>query len=379
MIFKRKILILSLFIFSLFFCWQTNALLSIKKDKLLVLNYSKSEKVENMINSWELRIYLNDDKWVRIIDSKDNKKVYFEVYSPNYESKWKINIKLKEKLYKIDYEIELKIVKNWNDITKLLKQKSIQKRPLSCESAAAADIITYFTKKSIDEYKVFDLLKKDMDYKSKEVWGIRVWWNPNKGFVGHVSYYWSRKSIKPFQRLYSGYWVYEKPIWEVFDKFGLNSMIINKNNYNEFFDEKDHLKLVLESLDKGKMVQLWGDWCTDSKYEDWTIKRSEYSQFDANQNKTGKNYCSTFYRDRTLTWYYYEDWKLKKHIGLSWEHAFILLGYEWYIDNPEKIIVWDTDTGYHKYPIKEWMRKWKMMNYRSIIVSKVDNNLVSKK
>jgi hypothetical protein len=41
--------------------------------------------------------------------------------------------------------------------------------------------------------------------------------------------------------------------------------------------------------------------------------------------------------------------------------------------SPTHIRVWDTDTGYHLYPVVEWMRKWEAMDYRSIIISKKDS------
>ena len=127
------------------------------------------------------------------------------------------------------------------------------------------------------------------------------------------------------------------------------------------------------------MVQLWWDWCTNPIFEDWIIDKTEIDAKKVALWYSWKNYCSTFKKERKLEWYY-KDWELyKKHIGLIWEHAFYLLWFEWKIDNPSKIIVWDTDTWYHKYDIKEWMRKWGRMDYRSIIISKKkkqDNKLL---
>jgi hypothetical protein len=59
----------------------------------------------------------------------------------------------------------------------------------------------------------------------------------------------------------------------------------------------------------------------------------------------------------------------KKIAWLSWEHAFVLLGYVWSIKKPTHIIVWDTYTGRHIYPYSEWMRKWSLLQYRSLIIS----------
>ncbi len=56
-------------------------------------------------------------------------------------------------------------------------------------------------------------------------------------------------------------------------------------------------------------------------------------------------------------------------VGLSGEHAFVLLGYIGSPSRPSHLIVWDTYTGRHIYPISEWMRKWSLIQYRSLIIS----------
>ena len=55
-------------------------------------------------------------------------------------------------------------------------------------------------------------------------------------------------------------------------------------------------------------------------------------------------------------------------VGLSGDHAFILIGYEGSRTHPTHIRVFDTNTGFHLYPISEWMRKWNAMDNRSLIV-----------
>jgi hypothetical protein len=56
--------------------------------------------------------------------------------------------------------------------------------------------------------------------------------------------------------------------------------------------------------------------------------------------------------------------------AISGEHAFILLGYIGSLEKPSHIIVFDTDTGRHIYPYSEWMRKWALMEYRSLLIPK---------
>jgi hypothetical protein len=149
------------------------------------------------------------------------------------------------------------------------------------------------------------------------------------------------------------YWVLEKPIANIFKDFGLETKIITNKDYNENYNKYDHLTEILQSINNWNMVQLWWDYCTNPLYED-----------TANKNK-----CINFSRDRTIEWYYNEDWKLIKHEWLIWEHAFYLLWYKWWVENPSDIIVWDTQTGKHTFPIKEWLRKWDLMQNRSIIIS----------
>ena len=355
---------------------QANALVVFDKKKTTILDYSKNEKLIDTINSWDVKVFLFGNSWLKVTNDLNRKKLYLEIVSEDYIKSGVIYVKVKGKINAIDYEIQLKEKKDFFDVSADIPFKRIQARPLSCESSAAADIISYFTNKNIDEFEVYDAMAKDMDFKSIKSSDNIFWWDPNKWFVWHIDYYWDNKNTKPYQRLYTWYGVLEKPVAEVFEKYGLETQIINNRDYDDSFWEEDHLRFVLNSLKSGDMVQLWWDWCTDQSYEDWEYKSSDFTQTDASSYKTAKNSCATFNNDRTLTWLYRDNWKLRVHKGLSWEHAFYLLWYEWDINYPEKIIVWDTDTGYHKYDTIEWMRKWSMMDYRSIVISKPTGNLV---
>ena len=354
---------------------QASALVIFEKKKTTILDYSKNEKLIETIDSWDVSVFLFGDSWLKVVNDLKRKKLYLEIVWEDYIKSWVIYVKVKGKINAIDYEIQLKETKDFFDVSANLPFKRIQARPLSCESSAAADIISYFTNKNIDEFEVYDSMAKDMDFISTKSSDNIFWWDPNKWFVWHIDYYWDNKNIKPYQSKYTWYWVYEKPVAEVFEKYDLETIIINKKDHDDSFWEEEHLKFILNSLKSGKMVQLWWDWCTDPKYEDWVYESANFSQTDASNYKTARNSCSTFFNNRTLTWFYRDNWKLRIHKGLSGEHAFYLLWYEWDISNPEKIIVWDTDTGYHKYDTVEWMRKWGMMDYRSIVISKVDPKL----
>jgi hypothetical protein len=150
------------------------------------------------------------------------------------------------------------------------------------------------------------------------------------------------------------YGVLEKPIANIYNRFNYKNKIITSKNYNEVYNQDNHLTELLKNLNAGNMVQLWWDYCTQPEYED----------------TPNTNSCSRFWTNRKLEWYYKEGGKLKLYTGLAGEHAFYLLGYKWGITKPTHIIVWDTKTGKHTYPISEWLRKWNAMENKSIIIYK---------
>jgi len=365
----RKILLYTIFTIVLFAFLDVNAFFNVNKEKTVLINYWNNEELFNIITEWHFEIYIPDDRGLSIENSILEKKIYLNVDYKNYSKHWLLYIKLDKEVKKIEYDINVEYLRKDKDISNNIK-KTIQNKPLSCESSATADIVSYFTWKDINEQSIFSILPKDMPYKSKKSWNSIIWWNPDKWFVWYVWYYWKNNSIRPSQKLYTWYWVYEKPIKDVYTHFGLKTKIINKKDYNIYFNQKNHLNVLLKTLNKWNMVQLWGDWCTDPAYEDWTIKSSEFTEKDANMWKSWINYCVNFASKRELNWLYKENWKLISQKWLNWEHAFYLLWYEWGIDNPDKIIVWDTYTWLHKYSTIEWMRKWEKLDYRSIIVYK---------
>ena len=355
---------------------QAEASFNIESEKNILLDYYSYSELNEKIDTWELKISLAKNKWVELINDRANKKIKLNVIWEEYKDKWLVYISYKNKLSAIWYKIDLKSEKF--DISDSFQFKRIQERPLSCESSAAADIISHVKWIEVDEFKVYDLMSKDIDREPTKSWSTIIWWNPDKWFVWNIWYYWKNKNKKPYQKLYTWYWVYEKPVKEVYDKFSIKTQIINKKNYDKNFWPKQHLRLSLENLKKWNMVQLWWDFCTDPNYEDGTIDREKYSQKNADDNLTAKNNCITFSENRKLEWYYDNgNWKMIKHEWLAWEHAFYLLWFEWDINNPKKIIVWDTYTGYHRYETIEWMRKWEAMDYRSLIVYKENKTQIA--
>ena len=239
------------------------------------------------------------------------------------------------------------------DISETLEYKRIQQKALSCELSATADIISNLKKKSMTESFVERLLKKSQ-YNTLPTtqWNKTIWGNPNAWYVGYIHK--MENGNTATQHEMTGYGVLEQPINEVYKTFNIKTKVITNQNYNHNYSQQQHLTEILKELSKWNMVQLWWDYCTTPKYED-------------TQNK---NSCKNFYWNRELIWYYKEWNSLIKHTGLSWEHAFYLLWYTGGVENPDTITVWDTQTGKHSYPTSEWMRKWNMMQNRSIIAYK---------
>ena len=328
--------------------------LQIEKNNLVFLNLWKKPEVKKLYESWDLTFRVLE--WKKLQFTYKRWRIYLHIPWVNVSEEWIIEITLGEQSKQIPYRVNYIKDDWWMDLQHDFLFKRIQQKPLSCESSAASDIITFLQWKVVHEEEVYSLLDKDKAWEVAIKSGNKyIWWNPNKWFVWHVDYYWEN-NIKPTQRLLTWYGVYEKPIEKVYQTYGLKTKIINNSDYHKYFNNKEHMSLLLKFLNKGKMVQLWGDRCTDPVYEDsltWS---------------TTANSCPTLNENRKIEWYYKEWEVLKKHIWLRGEHSFYLLGYEWNLYNPDKIIVWDTDTWYHKYVTKEWMRKWDLMDNRSIVV-----------
>lgn len=335
-------------------------------EKILILNYSKL----NESNLNKLEISTKNQEIANIINDKINKKYYLEIIDIINENNIEIIIKYKWKSYIHNYIYTPKYQENL-DISSMIKHKRIQNKPLSCELSVTADILTHLKWKNVTEDDILDKIDKTYFNKLPYTYENKLFWgNPNKWFVWYIDYYWENEITKPTQRDMTWYGVYEKPIGNVYKEYGLNYNIITKDNHNNNFTAKSHLTFLLKNLAKWNMIQLWGDWCTRIEYDDWTINKLDITQEKVDNKIYAKNYCTSTLIDRKIEWFYIEDYEIKKHIWLIWEHAFYLLWYEGWILNPKKIIVWDSDTGYHKYDIQEWMRKWSLMDYRSIIINK---------
>lgn len=244
---------------------------------------------------------------------------------------------------------------------------TLQENTYSCEISATSDILSTLKKKDFTEDELIEKIDKSKFWETAKYtnW-VYVWWNPEEGFVGYIDT--DAKWKVASQRNLTGYWVYEEPIAKLYQSEWLKTEIINTSNYTTNFWPEQHLDKLLDEFTKGHYVQLWWDICTNPEYEDWELALADITQSDVDNGKNAKNECWSYGYDRKRIWYYEKDWKLIQHQGLIWEHNFYLLGYEWDIQKPVNIIVWDTSTGKHTYALNEWMRKWEEMNFRSIII-----------
>lgn len=351
---------LLLWVFFLFIFSQTFA-----NEKITILNYKNLSES----NIEKLNISTTDETVSKIIDDKINKKIYLDIIDTINKNDIDLIVKYNWKVYNHRYRYSPKFLNNFS-IYDSIKLKRLQKKPLSCELSVTADILSHLMSQTINEEEV--LSKIDNKYLNILPFTYQdklFWWNPNVWFVGYIDYY-GEKNEKPTQRDMTGYGVYERPISKVYETYWFKNEILTKENYNLDFDSKKNLTYLLKNLSRWNMIQLWWDWCTREEYDDWTISKYDINQEKVDDKIYAKNYCTTTLEDRKIEWYYIENFELKKHTWLIGEHAFYLLWYEWWVENPTKIIVWDSDTGYHKYDTEEWMRKWSLMDYKSIIVYK---------
>ena len=228
---------------------------------------------------------------------------------------------------------------------------SLQQYKLSCEIVAIRMIIEGLTDRTITEDEIISKIKVHSEPLSKE----GIWWDPDIGFVG---------SITGSQYKKTGYGIYEKPLSKYLKENGLNVGHSTPIDTTDTTPES-RLRSLLESLEHWNLIMLWWDWCTSPRAEDGILLKID-TYIARMFIFSAKNQCDRSSEDRKFSW---STLSWKKIDGLSGEHVFLLLGYIWSLEKPSHIIVWDTDTGKHFYPYGEWMRKWSLLEYRSLSVS----------
>lgn len=226
----------------------------------------------------------------------------------------------------------------------------IQDYKLSCEIAALEIIFRYLGFVIEEDIIIWKLPIYNVPYNT----GSGIWGDPDKEFVG---------SLTGSQRGMTGYGVYAEPLREIATIYGF--VWEAYEGIRSGMTEKYELTHKLQELKKWHGIILWWDWCTLEEYDDGLILLGEsWLRFFP---IAWKNTCNRDEKDRIMKWKTEDG---KNIFWISGEHAFVLLGYVGTLENPSHIIVWDTDTGRHIYPTEEWIRKWRLLNYRSLIIKK---------
>lgn len=330
----------------------TNCLHSNMTKYWFILSYPEWNKYLNwktIYEPWHFRYLWNDiAKMVLLEDMINNPLEFLE----NIDK------------YKKEFEN-----KNIIDRTKDFKIKSLQTKIYSCEISATSDILSNIFNKKITEDELIEKIDKSKFWEKAKLenW-IWIWWNPNEWFVWFIDKddNWRLAS----QRNLTWYWVYEKPISKIYNWYNLNTKIISNLNYSKNYWLKQHLTEILWEFEKWNYIQLWFDICTKNIFDDWELKLTDITQNDVDNGKNAKNTCWSYWKDRKVVWYYENNWNLNKIQWLIWEHNWYILWFTWSKENPKTIILWDTSTWKHEYPISEFLRKWEEMDYRSIIIYK---------
>ena len=228
----------------------------------------------------------------------------------------------------------------------------IQDYSLSCE-IAALQIVMHRLGISLSEKQIFVSIPQ-----YPQAYGTGgIWWDPDIEFVGYYT---------GGQTQQTWYGIYEAPLAKYAQDYSLRTRILNESSHIGWLTPATHLSELLSTLDDTRShVILWGDWCTETNSEDgffpkWGKSILRFFPLPA------RNKCWRSATERILRWTTPSG---KKITGLSGEHAFVLLGYIGSPKSPSHIIVWDTYTGRHVYSYAEWMRKWSLMQYRSLIIS----------
>ncbi len=341
--------------------------LSISKNYQVFLDYNKNPNLKSIIDSDDFSYKVIPNTYIDIIQ-RDN-SLQFWLQHWEIDSQADLEIVYKWKTYVVPLNVERKLDMTDFNLRDDFYELSLQKKDLSCESSATSDILETMLGTYIHEDDVISKLPVGNTYNKLPTnqTGEKIWWDPNAGFVWKID--------NASQKTMTWYGVYEKPIADVYEQYGFETETMSRDTLDDAITPEIHLEYILTKLSRWNMVQLWGDWCTRPEFDDGVLTTANW--VDVNNLWdfiSAKNGCYNVNSDRTLKWSYEdENWNLIKHEWLDGEHAFVLLGWKWDISNPTHVRVWDTDTWYHMYETQEWMRKWKAMDYRTVVISKKDS------
>jgi Peptidase_C39 like family len=226
----------------------------------------------------------------------------------------------------------------------------LQKYALSCEIAALEMVL-----RSLGSDETEDTIIARMPFFEWSLTG-GIWWDPDREFV------WS---ITGSQRLATGYGIYPWALAKTIEgDFYTEVFSLSGDTIATMDSARQKMSAYLSKIQSDDHVILWGDWCTNSENEDGIVK-TDKSTLLRLFPIAGKNECQRTIESRIMNWVTPDGIEIS---WVSWEHAFVLLGYVGSLEDPTHIIVWDTDTGRHIYPAYEWMRKWSTLGYRALLI-----------
>jgi len=227
----------------------------------------------------------------------------------------------------------------------------LQKYPLSCEIAGLRMLLE--SARGIiktEEEIIIALPKYPVPLTASGIWG-----DPDREFV------WD---ILGSQYAKTGYGIYERPLVDYLSSIGVSATFSNRLD-GRSIPSKDRLRELLAGMANGSRVMLWGDWCTSEISEDGILPMHQTDFLVRFLHIPAMNPCARSERSRIFSWYTNDGKEVR---WISGEHVFLLLGYYGTIGAPTHVIVWDTSTGRHIFPIDEWMRKWNALDDRSLTI-----------
>lgn len=351
---RRKMLVI-LLLLGIFVSFFVYFLFTQKSDRSSSINFP----TYNLPTSIESVVSIKTSDLAKEEDFDEISSKYVFNSAQKYELSCEINITsvihntlLPEKTTEDDIIEQLS--KNSPYINKKAKQLSIDNWNISYTNAK--EIEENWMEAHIDNKSTYS--KEDLKN------GDYIWWDPDKWFVWEID---------GSQRKMTGYGVNEKPLIWYYNSKELITEQITREKVEKSSLEK-MMKYLLKQVQNGKMVQMWWDYCTLPEEEDSKLERGKATNDELIKKLWRKNVCNPrAFEKRKIHWFYESGpWIYKKINAVVWEHNFLLLWYKANGDEITHIKVYDSYTWFHTYTMKEWLRKWALIDYRAIIVEKKD-------
>ncbi len=183
-----------------------------------------------------------------------------------------------------------------------------QEHSVTCEIAALRMVLNYFGATTTEDELISKIVFDTKEPKTPD----NIWGDPDEGFVGSVD-----GSIF----LGTGYGVYEKPIRD-----------LALNYRNAYIMEKATLSAVLNEVNKGNPVIVWGVLSNR--------KAIQWSTIDG-----------------------------KKITALPGEHARIIIGFSGDVSKPTNIVLMDPIYGKIRMSKSQFLSNWAKLGNKAVVIS----------